>query len=481
MTELSPSQTKAGPDPSWDDRSPRKLTLLLGVACAVQFLDSMDIASIGPALPLVQDDLDISAAALQWVVSAYALGFGGLLLLGGRLADLYDRRKLLIGWLVVFAIASCAGGLADSGLVLSLARLVKGISAGITAPVAMAVLLDAFRDEASRNKALGTYMAVAATGYSLGLVFGGALAGTSWRLILFLPAVVGIAVAVLAAFVVEGGRSDRTRGRIDTLGALTVTTSAICLVYGFSRAATDGWGDSWTVLTLIAAAVLLGLFLLVERRHPDPLVPLSIFRRPQLARANVCLLFVGAYVAFQFVLMLYYQDALHWSPLESGLAFLLGGVLTGGTSRYAATLVTRYGAWPVGAAGLLMLTGGYLAWALLLGHAPTLLVMFVQQVLGGLGFAAAYPALNIAAVGQAREDEQGLASGLFNTSQQIGNGIVVAVTATALTLNTDSGLGGYRAGLWTVTAVTGLVTVLAVAGGLRYRRRDQGAPATGGA
>jgi MFS family permease len=470
MTELSPSDTQTGVPAPAGARSPRNLTLLLGVACAVQFLDSMDIASVGPALPLIQDELGISAAGLQWVVSAYALGFGGLLLLGGRLADLYDRRKLLVIWLGVFALASCAGGLADDELVLTLARLCKGISAGITAPVAMAVLLDAFREESARNKALGTFMAVAATGYSLGLVFGGALANVSWRLIFFLPGAFGLAVAVLAAFAIPGGRGDRKGGRIDILGALTVTGSAICLVYGCSRAATDGWSDIWTVTTLIAAVVLLGLFLLVERRHPDPLVPLSIFRRPQLARANVCLLFVGAYVAFQFVLMLYYQSELHWSPLEAGLAFLLGGVLTGGTARYAATLVTRYGAWPVASAGLVMLAAGYLVWALLVGHAPTLLIMFVQQVLGGLGFAAAFPALNIAAVGQAREDEQGLASGLFGTSQQIGNGIVVAFTATALTLGADGGLNGYRAGLWTVTGVTGAVAVLAVAGSVRYRR-----------
>ncbi|WP_331741571.1 MFS transporter (plasmid) [Streptomyces sp. NBC_00726] len=453
----------------------KSLPLLLLVVCAVQFLDAMDIASMGPALPLVQDDLGMSASSLQWVVSAYALGFGGFLLLGGRLADLFNRKKLLIGWLMVFVVASCLGGLAENGPVLVIARLLKGVSAGITAPAAMAILLNAFRDEQARNRALGTFLAVASAGYSLGLLLGGLMAGVDWRLILFLPAAVGLLVALLAWSVVPGQQAGGRRGKLDVFGSVTVTAGAVALVYGLSRAASHGWGDALTIGALVAAAILFPLFLVIERSHPEPLVPLAIFTRPQLSRANLCMLFFGAYVSFQFVLTLYYQDELGWSPLEAGLAFLLGGVLTAGTARYGAALVTKYGAWPVATGGLIMLSIGYLGWSLLIGNVDPLVTLIAQQLLGGLGFAAVYPALNIAAVGSAGPDEQGLASGLFNAGAQIGNGVVIAITATVFSLASSTGLAPYRAGLWTVTAITLVVTLVALLGAARYRQKTAAA------
>ncbi|GII76196.1 MFS transporter [Sphaerisporangium rufum] len=473
MTETSSAARAATRDlPSHVGSRIRNAGLLLAVVCAVQFLDAMDIASMGPALPLVQQELGMSPDTLQWVVSAYALGFGGFLLLGGRLADLFGRKKLLIGWLAVFVVASFVGGLTDGSLVLVVARLLKGISAGFTAPVAMAILLDAFRDPDARNKALGTFLAIVSAGYSLGLVLGGVLAEISWRLVLFLPSVVGLLVIVAAMVAVPADLPRESNGqRIDILGAITVTGGAVGLVYAVSRASVVGWGDGLTLGSLAVAAVLLALFLVVERTHPTPLVPLTIFRRPQLSRANFCMLMFGAYVGFQFVLTLYYQDVLGWSPLQAGLAFLLGGVLTAATARFGAAAVTRYGAWPVAFTGLAMLAVGYLAWVLLIGKVDPIVILLVQQLLGGFGFAAAYPALNIAAVGSAREDEQGLASGLFNAASQVGTGIVIAVIATMLGVFADGGLGGYRAGLWTVTAITILITAVAAAGMVRYRRR----------
>ncbi|WP_079102719.1 MFS transporter [Streptomyces sp. TP-A0356] len=474
MTEASSTSPPAAPAARLDVGAPavKSLPLLLAVVCAVQFLDAMDIASMGPALPLIEKDLSMSPAALQWVVSAYALGFGGFLLLGGRLADLLNRKKLLIGWLLVFVVASCLGGIADNGLLLVAARLVKGVSAGITAPAAMAILLDAFRDEQSRNRALGTFLAVASAGYALGLLLGGLLASASWRLILFLPAAAGLVVALLAASVVPAGQRQRDRGSLDVLGAITVTAGAVALVYGLSRAAGAGWSDGLTIASLVAAAVLIPLFVLVERRHPAPLVPLSIFRRGQLVRANLCMLFFGAYVSFQFVLTLYYQQKLGWSPMQAGLAFLLGGVLTAATASYGAALVTKYGAWLVATVGLVMMSVGYIGWVLLIGHVDPIVTLLVQQLLGGLGFAGVYPALNIAAVGSAGEDEQGLASGLFNAGAQVGNGIVIAVTATIFALASGGGLAPYRAGLWTVTGITAAVTLIALAGAVKHRQRS---------
>jgi MFS family permease len=478
MTETSTSSASTlgpagtGVDVATGGRG-RKAALLLFVVCAAQFLDAMDIATMGPALPQIQRELGMTPDALQWVVSAYTLGFGSTLLLGGRLADLFNRRKLLIGWLSVFAIASLAGGLADGTDVLVVARLVKGVSAGFTAPVAMAILLDAFRDEKARNRALGTFLAITTVGYSLGLVLGGLLAGVTWRLVLFLPAAAAVIVVALAIVAVPGGSArQQDRQRIDVVGAVLVTGGAIALVYGISRAAAAGWADITVIGPLVAAAALLAVFVLVERAHPNPLIPLAIFTRPQFVRANLCILMFGAYVGFQFVLTLYYQDQLDWSPLQAGLAFLLGAVLTGATARYAAVAVTRYGPWPVATLGLLTLGVGYLTWALLIGHTSTMLILLVQQVLGGIGFAAAYTALNIAAVGGARQDEQGLAAGLFNAASQVGAGIVLAAITTAFTANADGGLGSYRAGLWTITAVSTAITLLAATGILANRTKD---------
>ncbi len=232
----------------------RKAGLLLVVVCAVQFLDAMDIASMGPALPLIQRDLNMSPGALQWVVSAYALGFGGFLLLGGRLADLYGRKKLLIGWLIVFSIVSIIGGLTDSGAVLTAARLVKGVSAGFTAPVAMALLLDTYREEKERNRALGAFLAIASTGFSLGLVLGGLLAEINWRLVLFLPAAIGVVVAVLAAVAIgPDTRRDGERGRLDVFGAVTVTGGTMTLVYGVSHASTGGWSSTPTIASAMSS------------------------------------------------------------------------------------------------------------------------------------------------------------------------------------------------------------------------------------
>ncbi|MEV0282332.1 MFS transporter [Streptomyces sp. NPDC050610] len=461
---------KEGP-PLLDAPRATRTGLLLAVVCAVQFLDAMDIASMGPALPVIQHDLGMSAGALQRVVSAYSLAFGGFLLLGGRLADLFGRKKLLLGWLAVFVIASITGGLTDNGTVLVIARLLKGVSAGFTAPVALAILLDVFRGEHERNRALGVFLAIASAGYSLGLVFGGLLADINWRLVLFLPALTGLLVIALAVATVPADRPRQgERGRVDVLGAVAVTGGVVALAYGVSHASTDGWTTPVTITTLAAAIVLLVLFVLIERAHKAPLVPLVIFTRPQLSRANICMLFFGAYVGFQFVLTLYYQNTLGWSPLQAGLAFLLGGVLTATAARGGAATVTRYGAWPVATAGLLLLTVGYLGWALLIGHLSPILLLLAQQLLGGIGFAGAYPALSIAAVGQAGESEQGLASGLFNTSSQIGAGLVIAITASALTLTGGSGLDSYRAGLWTLTIINALVTITAAMGIARYRR-----------
>jgi predicted MFS family arabinose efflux permease len=464
----------APPTDGYGDPSGRvaRSGLLLVLLCAVQFLDGMDVSAMGTALPRIQRDLAMSPSALQWVVSAYVLGYGGFLLLGGRTADLLARRRLLVGSLLTFAAASCVGGLAGGGSVLVAARLVLGMSAAFSAPTALAILLDTYRDESGRNRALGAFAATGAAGFVLGLALGGALAGISWRLTLLVPGGVALAVATGARRVMPaGGARPQGRDRLDVPGALTVTSGVLLLVFGVTHAAAAGWADWATVVSLAAAVVLITGFVQVERTSRAPLIPLDTFRRPQLAYANACaLLFQGTYVAFQFVATLYYQDELGWSPFQAGLAFLLGGVIVVLASPRFATAVGRTGPWPLVATGLALQAVSYLWFVLWFDSVGGVVLVLVQQTLGGLGWAATYTALNIAAVSKARDHEQGLVSAMFIAAIQIGSGVVLAVVATVFAASGEAGFGAYRAGGWTVVTVSVVTTVLAGLGVVRYRR-----------
>jgi MFS family permease len=439
--------------------------LLLLVLCAVNFLDAMDVSSMGPTLPKIQDALRMSPASLQWVVSAYVLGYGGFLLLGGRLADLFSRRLLLLGSLVVFALASLIGGLADSGALLIAARVVKGISAAFMAPAALAILLATWTQEEARDRALGRFISVAAAGFALGLVVGGALAEASWRLTMFLPALIAVVLLAASSRVVPAEPARREpRSHVDVLGAVMITAAMMLVVFGVSHASTSSWTDASTIVSLAIGVMLLIGFVQVERVRREPLVPLGIFRRPGLARANInALFFQGVYVAFQFVATLYYQNVLGWTPLQAGLAFLLGGAIVLVAAPRFAAQVARFGPWLLVTFGMALQALGYL-WFTRFGHVDPVVLVVVQQALVGTGFAAVYPCLNIAAVRNARPEEQGLASGMFIAAVQIGSGIVLAVVASVFTSSTGSGLRAYHAGLWAVVAIAAGATLLAASG-----------------
>lgn len=443
------------------------------VLCAVNFLDAMDVSSMGPTLPRIEHALHMSPAALQWVVSGYVLGYGGFLLLGGRMADLFSRRRLLLGSLVVFSIASLVGGLADSGGLLIGARLVKGISAAFMAPAALAILLATWREQQERDRALGRFISIAAAGFALGLVLGGALTGASWRLTMFLPTAIALLLIAASLRVVPTSPAQAPpRARVDALGAAMITVALLAIVFGVSHASTSGWTDAPTIVSLGVGLMLLLGFGPFEARRPAPLVPLGIFRRPGLARANInALFFQGIYVAFQFVATLYYQNVLRWSPLEAGVAFLLGGVIVLTAAPRFATRVARLGPWPLVTTGMVLQALGYL-WFTRFGHVDAVLLVVVQQLLVGTGFAAVYPSLNIAAVREARPEEQGLASGMFIAAVQIGSGIVLAVVASVFTANASGGLQAYHAGLWTVVGIAAGATLLA-ASGLLVREQKQ--------
>lgn len=451
----------------------RSTTLLLTVVCAAQFLDGLDVSSMGPALPSIQQDLDVSASDLQWVVSAYVLGYGGFLLLGGRVADLFSRRRAFLASLGVFALASLVGGFASSSEVLIGARFVKGVAAGFTAPAALAILLSSFPEAQARNRALGVFTSTGAAGFTLGLVFGGALAGADWRLTLLMPAALALALVTVAWRVVPADPAAEARGeddRIDVAGAVSVTAGLMLVVFGVSRAESSGWIASATLLPLVAGLTCLACFVAVEQRQRSPLVPLRIFRKPGLARANgVAFLLQGGYVGFQFVATLYYQRELGWSPLEAGLAFLLGGVLVAALAPTTAKLVARHGAWTFMAAGMLLQIVSYVSF-LRLDAAAGIELVLIQQAIGGFGYALVYPAANIAAVAEAGEREEGVASALFIAATQIGSGVVLAAVASAFAAAGPAGLSAYEAGVITTAVSVALGTLVAATGLVGARR-----------
>ncbi|TYP90516.1 MFS transporter [Blastococcus xanthinilyticus] len=471
------SQDQVGRAPTTTtNRHAAATSLLLVVLCGVQFIDAFDVASMGPALPEIQQDLDMPPGSLQWIITAYVLGYGGLLLLGGRLADLFDRRKLLLAALAVFVVASVVGGLATSGEVLIAARLVKGVTAAFTAPAALAILLHTFADEHARAKALGTYISVSAVGFTSGLVLGGVLAAASWRLVLFVPATLAVVLLVAAVRVIPRPAATAGRGerqRVDVLGAVVVTAALLTLVYGVSRTAESGWGDGPTVGVLVAAVALLAAFVAIERSRRVPLVPLAIFGRAGLSRGNGAIfLLQGSYVAWQFLATLYLQNEHGWSPIEVGLVFAPGGLLVMLTAGWWAGRVTRYGAWPIASAGMVLMVVGT-ASTLALGTLDNALVFGVGSTIIGVGYAMCFPAANISAVAGARPDEQGLASGLFTASFQIGGGVVLGVVASVFAA-AGTGAGAYRSGVTAAVAVA-LLALAVCLSGLR-RRHEPGTP-----
>ncbi|MBV9450816.1 MAG: MFS transporter [Streptosporangiaceae bacterium] len=471
MTEMPYSAASPG--------SPRRTVanthLLLVLLCAVQFIDSFDIASMAPALPKIQHDLGMTPNTLQWVVTAYVLGYGGLLLLGGRLADLFNRKRLLIIALVIFTIASVVGGVATTGDMLIGARLAKGITAAFTAPASLAVLLHTYDDEDERNKALGTYGSIAAIGFVFGLVLGGLLSSVTWRLVLFVPAALALLVSIMGAYVIPGAdhRTGAGRQPVDVVGAVTVTVALLALVFGVSRASTSGWGDGLVVASLVVAFVLTIVFLLVERLVKSPLVPLGIFARPGLAPANsVAFLFQGSYVAWQFLATLYLQNLQHWAPVYVGLVMSPGGIIMMFTARRWAGYVGKVGAWRLNSVGILLIGLGYLWTLLAFGHVSAALLFVLAQVILGTGYSISYPASNITAVSGARMNEQGLASGLFFAAFQVGSGVILGIVASVYTAHTNAhySLAGFRPAFTAVVAVGALALLICLVQAARAPR-----------
>lgn len=443
----------------------------LAVLCAVIFLDALDVSMVGVALPAIQHDLGLSTSSLQWVVSGYVLGYGGLLLLGGRTADLLGRRRVFLVALGVFAVASLLGGIVDDGGLLIAARFVKGVAAAFTAPAALSIITTTFPEGPERNRALSIFTACGASGYSLGLVLSGLLTEIGWRWTLLMPVPVAI-LALLVAPRVLRGRDERAEGGHDLIGAALITASMLLLVFTVVQAPEAGWASLQTIGSLVAVAVLLGLFVFTERRMRHPLVRLGILRSGHIVRANLGLLILmGSYVAFQFVAMQYFQNLLGWSALGTALAFLPAGLLVALTSTKMGDFADRFGTGKLIVIGSAALAGGY---AMFLGidRTPSLGGMVIPgMILMGIAFALSFPSLNIQATTGVDDDEQGLASGLLNTSGQVGGAIVLAVVTAVLTSGGGETLsiGSLRSAI-VVSLVLALVGLAISATGLRARK-----------
>jgi EmrB/QacA subfamily drug resistance transporter len=429
------------------DRLTARAWGMLLVLCGAIFLDAMDVSMIGVALPSIREDLGLSTSSLQWVVSAYVLGYGGFLLLGGRAADLFGRRRMFLISLGVFVVASALGGLADNGELLIATRFIKGVSAGFTAPAGLSLITTSFAEGAARNKAVSIYTATGATGFSLGLVFGGLLTEIGWRWVFFLPVPIAL-VTLLAAIrlVPEDPRTVRPARSVDVAGAVTMTAAMLLLVFTVVEAPEAGWASARTLLSFAGVAALLAAFLAIEQRTAAPLVRLGILRSGRLVQANVgAMMLVGGWFGFQFIATLYMQQLRGWSPLETGLAIFPGGALVALLAPRIAPLVMRFGIRPLITAGLASTAAAYALFLPIGLHSGYAAAMLPTFVLGGLGFALAYGPLNIAGTNGVPAHEQGLASGLVSTSFQVGGALVLAVV-TAVN-NAAAGAAGSPQGL----------------------------------
>ncbi len=419
--------------------------VILALACVAQFMVLLDVSIVNVALPSIQRALQFTPAGLQWVVNAYALTYAGFLMLGGRAADLYGRRKIFILGLGLFTLASLVGGLSQSSGMLTAARAAQGLGAAVLSPATLTLLITTFPEGKARAKALGTWSAVAGAGGAAGALFGGILTQyLSWRWILFINVPIGIVVTALAVtYLSEGRRSTGSRS-LDIPGALTVTGGMALLVYGIVETASHAWTSERTIGTLAVALALLIAFVVIEARFAKaPLVPLGIFRLRSVSSANVVMLMlgVGFLVSFYF-LSLFMQNVLGYDPVKTGLLFLpLVGAIAIGT-QVAARLVERIGPRPLLLAGLVIAAAGFY-WLSKITPTST----FAADLLGPgmlltLGIGLCFTPLATAATAGVSRAQSGLASALLNTSRQVGGVIGLAAIATVAADRTRSVLAG---------------------------------------
>jgi EmrB/QacA subfamily drug resistance transporter len=460
--------------------SDRRKWLALALLSVVQFMVVLDIAIVNVALPSIKVDLGFSQEDLQWVISAYALVFGGFLLLGGRAADLLGRRRLFLVGLVVFTLSSLLAGLAWSEASLIAARALQGLGAAVITPAALSILSTTFLEGRERNIALGVWSAVGGFGAAAGLLLGGILTDTvGWQWIFFVNVPVGVAALAATPRLLSESRDGRVKS-FDVAGAVLVTVGLSSLVYAITQAGQDGWLAGKPAAFFVVAVVLLASFVVWELRHPEPLVRLGVFRLRTVSGANVAGLMLNITTLSTFLtLTLYMQQVLGYSALQTGFAFLAiaGNAIV--SSTVAAQLVTRIGVKPVLVTGLTALAAGilYLTQISVEGSYVTDLLPAFLLIALGVGFS--FVPISIAALAGVDSAEAGLASGLINTSQQIGGALGITALSTIATSRADHALaGGATQSSALVTGFHGafaaavVVAALGIAVALTLIRRD---------
>jgi EmrB/QacA subfamily drug resistance transporter len=426
--------------------TPRRKWLALALLLGVQFMVVLDIAIVNVALPSIQTDLGFSQANLQWVVSAYALFFGGFLMLFGRVADIVGRRRVFLFGIAVFTIASLTSGLAWSEGALIGARAFQGFGAAMITPAALSILTTTFPEGKERNAALGAWGAVGAFGAVAGVLLGGVLTDAlSWNWIFFVNVPVGVLGFALAPFLLNESRDARIKS-FDAPGATLITGGLVTLVYAITQANNNGWGSLETIGLLAAAGVVLAAFVSWERRTAEPLVPASFFRLRTVVGANIAGLVLGTAIFAMFLMLtLYMQQVLHYSAMRTGVAYLAVAATAIFWSGLAAQLVTRIGVKPVLAIGMTALSAGLLYFTQVSVGGSYLgdLLPGILLVAVGLGFSIV--PISIAALAGVHPSEAGLASGLINTSQQIGGALgIAALSAIATSTTNDSIASGTK-------------------------------------
>jgi EmrB/QacA subfamily drug resistance transporter len=429
MQDLTP-QTAPDPRRWW----------ALALLCGAFLMVILDAAIVIVALPSIEADLGFSEQGLQWVISAYALTFAGLLLLGGRAADLLGRRRMFVVGVLFFTVASLLCGLAWSPAALIAARAIQGVGAAIMTPTALSIISTTFAEGSERNKALGIWSMMGATGATAAWLIGGPLVeGPGWEWIFFINIPLGLAALALTPILLRESRASVTRRSYDPAGALTITAALVLLVYAVVEAPDVGWGDPRTILLFAGSAALLAAFALIESRHPAPLVPLRILRSSTLVGANLVMLLFGT-VAFgtPFILTLYAQQVLGYSAIEFGLGTAVFTVMAAVGSIVSQAVVLKVGFRTVAATGMVLLGGGSLILTQVSVSGSYVGDMLLGLLVYGAGIGPAFVTATVAALAGVDEHESGLASGLSNTAFQIGAALGVAIVTTVAVTRSEN-------------------------------------------
>ncbi len=448
--------------------------LTLAIVGAAFFMTVLDVAIVNVALPSIEKDLNVTETTVQWVLIAYAITFGGFLLLGGRMADLLGRKRIFLVGLTLFTVASLVCGLAGNIGVLIGARAVQGIGAAIISPAALSIVTTTFREGAERNKALGIWGALGGSGAAAGVLFGGIITKyLGWQWIFYVNVPVGALVFGLTLPFVPESRAELGHRRFDVAGAITVTSGLALLVYAISKAPDVGWGSTRTIVLLIASVALLAVFTAIELRSRAPLMPFRIFRIRSVLAANVVGFLLGAVIFANFlVLTLYVQQVLGWSALKTGITFLATAGTTVIWAGVAQALTTRFGPRPVIVTGLLVLAGSMVWYTQLPVHGHFWPDLLPPYLLFALGLAFSFVPVTIAALAQVEPSDAGLASGLINTNQQVGGAIGIALASTIFVSSAKTLLqsghsqavaftSGYQDAFWALIGLAVLGAILA--------------------